>query len=345
MMSTTIEENSSYVTRHLLYALLALLLVLMIGTLGYRLLGGERYSWVDCFYMTFITISTIGYIEAVDVTQYEYGRLFTVFIGITGIGVLGYVLSTVTAFMLEGELNVSWRRKKMLQRIEKLKDHYIVCGMGRVGGNVAHELTLTGRHCVIADTGLAHIENYLSGHPEQLYLHGDCTDNDVLLAAGVKRARGLFAVASDDSQNLVISLSAKQLNPKLRVVARCHDVKNVEKTRRAGADEIVSPDFTGGLRIVSAMVRPHVVSFMDDMLKSEENVRMDEVHIPAELSGKPLAVLYHGNKNCVVLAVHNAGGWLFNPPAQHVLQGGDMLMVMTSPEGRTRLEQLMQGAG
>ena len=233
----------------------------------------------------------------------------------------------------------------MQNKIEKLKEHYIVCGIGRVGSNVAHELVTTGRHCVIVDENLQHIENYLSKHPEQLYLHGDATDNDILFSAGVKRARGVFAVAADDSQNLVISLSAKQLNPKLRVVARCHDLKNVEKTRRAGADEIVSPDFTGGLRIVSAMVRPHVVLFLDNMLKSEENVRMEEVPIPPELSGKPLTVLYHGNKDCVVLALRSAEKWLFNPPANHLVQDGDVLMVMTTPEGRTRLEQLMQGVG
>ena len=344
-MSTVIDGSGSQIARHLLFAFLALLLVLLIGTVGYHLLGDGQYSWLNCFYMTFITISTIGYTEVVDVTHYEYGRLFTVFIGITGIAVLGYVLSTVTAFMLESDINQVWRRKKMLQKIEKLEGHYIVCGIGRVGTNVAHELTTTGRHCVIVDDDLQHIENYLSRHPQQLYLHGDATDNDILLAAGVQRARGVFAVASDDGQNLVISLSAKQLNPKLRVVARCHDVKNVEKTRRAGADEIVSPDFTGGLRIVSAMVRPHVVSFLDGMLKSEENMRMEEVCIPAELAGKPLSVLYHGNKNCVVLAVNSIGNWVFNPPAQHVVQGGDVLMVMTTPEGRIRLEQLMQGVG
>jgi voltage-gated potassium channel len=190
------------------------------------------------------------------------------------------------------------------------------------------------------------IQRYLDNHPGQLYLHGDATDNDILLAAGVMRARGVFAVAHDDSQNLVISLSAKQLNANLRVVARCHDMKNVEKTRRAGADEIVSPDYTGGLRIVSAMVRPNVVSFLDDMVKSDESVRMEEIIIPAALSEKPLTVLYHGNKDCLVLAIRNSVNvWLFNPPAQHIVQGGDVLMVMTGPDGRARLEQLMQGAG
>lgn len=339
-----VESNESHVIRNLLFSFAALLLVMLIGTVGYRILGGSHYSWMDCFYMTFITIATIGYSEVVDVTRYEYGRLFTVFIGLAGIGMMGYVLSTITAFMLESDINESWRRKKMQQRIAQLKNHYIVCGVGLVGSNVAHELTSTGRTCVIVDSDMATIGRYLENHPGQLYLLGDATDNDVLLAAGVMRAHGVFAVAHDDSQNLVISLSAKQLNSKLRVVARCHDMKNVEKTRRAGADEIVSPDFTGGLRIVSAMVRPHVVSFLDDMLKSEDSVRMEEIIIPMALSDKPLTVLYHGNKDCLVLAIRNgSNGWLFNPPVQHIVQGGDVLMVMTSPEGRARLEQLMQG--
>jgi voltage-gated potassium channel len=263
---------------------------------------------------------------------------------VAGIGVMGYVLSTLTAFMLESDLSVSRRRKKMLQRIAQLKNHYIVCGIGLVGSNVAYELSSTGRQCVIIDSDMETIQHYLDSHPGQLYLLGDATDNDVLLDAGVMQARGVFAVAHDDSHNLVISLSAKQLKSDLRVVARCHDLKNAEKTRRAGADEIVSPDFTGGLRIVSAMLRPNVVSFLDDMLRSEEGLRMEEIAIPMALSGKPLTVLYHGNKDCLVLAIRSTEkGWIFNPPAQHSLQGGDVLMVMTSPEGRARLELLIQG--
>jgi voltage-gated potassium channel len=335
--------NPSSMKRNLLLSLLALLLVLMAGTLGYRVLGGDKYSWLDCFYMTFITISTIGYHEVVDVNQYEYGRLFTVFVGMSGIGVLGYVLSTVTAFMLESDLNETWRRKKMMQGISKMSGHYIVCGVGRVGSNVAHELISTGRECVVMDSDLPHLEAFLEKYPGQPHMHADATDNDVLLAAGIMHARGLFAVAADDSQNLVISLSAKQLNPNLRVVARCHDLKNVEKTRRAGADEIVSPDFTGGLRIVSAMVRPSVVSFLDEMLKTENNLRMEEFPIPAEFSGKSLGVLNLGSRHYVLLAIRQGTQWMFNPDSHHTMQEGDVLMVMTTPQGRNRLERLMQG--
>jgi voltage-gated potassium channel len=338
-----VEHHESKVVRNLLIAFAALVMVFITGTVGYRILGGPQYSWEDCFYMTFITIATIGYHEVVDVTRYEHGRLFTVFIGISGIGVLGYVLSTLTAFMLENDLNISRRRKKMKSKIGQLKNHYIVCGVGLVGTNVAHDLELTGRPAVIIDNDINNINQYLETHPAQFYLHGDATDNDVLLAAGVANAKGVFAVAHDDSANLVISLSSKQLNPKLRVVARCHSPKNAEKTRRAGADEVISPDFSGGLRIVSAMVRPNVMNFLDEMLKSDSKLRMEEIVIPESLASKPLSVLYHSNKDCMVLAIQRDETWQFNPQSNHNLQDKDVLMVMTTPEGRSRLEQLIQG--
>jgi voltage-gated potassium channel len=338
------DSDQSVVIRNLLYALVALMIVLLFGTLGYRLLGGAQYSWVDCFYMTFITIASIGFSEIVDVSHFEYGRLFTVLVSIMGMGVLGYVLSTLTAFMLENDLNIEWRRRKMLQKIAKLNDHFIVCGAGRVGSNVLNELNITGRSSVVIEPEMEAISKYLETHPDQLYLQGDATDDDVLLAAGLLQARGVFAVAHDDNDNLVISLSVKQLKPGLRVVARCHDLKNSDKVRRAGADEIVSPDFTGGLRLVSAMVRPQVESFLDDMLKSDNGLRMEEVTMPDNLESKHLSVLHPGGQDFVVLAIRQKQGkWAFNPHARHAVHSGDVLMVMTTPEGRNQLEQLILG--
>jgi voltage-gated potassium channel len=330
-------------TRNLLWSFLAALTVMLIGTLGYRWLGGDQYSWLDCFYMTFITITTIGYGEIVDVTDYEYGRLFTIFIGLTGIGVLGYVLSTVTAFMLEGEFNEVRRRNKMEKKIGQLKGHYIVCGMGQIGSNVAHELAITGRHFVMVDMDKAHLEHYVEQHPAQLYVLGDATDNEVLLAAGIKHAIGIFAVAHEDNQNLVISLSAKQLNPEVRVIARCHDMKNVVKIRSAGADEIVSPDFTGGVRMVSAMVRPNVAGFLDEITKAEGDLRMEELVIPGRLHGKTLDMFYQDNQECLVMAVNTQGKWHFKPTADYLLHGGDVLMVMASVAARARMEEIAQG--
>jgi voltage-gated potassium channel len=338
-----LDASRSKIIRNLVLAILALQVVMLIGTLGYHALGEGRFSWIDCYYMTFITISTIGFTEAVDVSHYEYGKLFTVFIGITGIGVMGYVLSTFTAFMLESDLNVEWRRSRMRSKISRMRDHYIVCGVGRVGSNVVHELIQTNRECVMIDENMQHIEICLEKNPDTSWLHGDATDNDVLIAAGVKNAKGLFAVAQDDSQNLVISLSAKQLNPNLRVVARCHEVKNVEKTLRAGADEIVSPDFSGAQRLVSAMVRPQVLSFLDELHKSAENLRMEEVAVPEGLQGKPLSSINpHGSEYAVLAVGNNGKNWKFNPQATYALNAGDILMVMTTPQGRSSLEKKLQ---
>ncbi len=338
------QNIESKVMRKLLVSLLALVSVFIIGTGGYRILGESHYSWMDCFYMVFVSITTIGFHEVVEMPDYEYGRLFTVFIAITGIAIMGYVLSTVTAFMLEGEFSEARRRRKMEKKIAQLKEHYIVCGVGLVGRNVAQDLEMSGLPSVIIDGDLPTIQHYIEAHPNQLYLHGDATDNDVLMAAGIMRAKGVFAVAHEDSSNLVISLSAKQLKPNARVVARCHDLKNADKTKRAGADEVVSPDFSGGLRIVSAMVRPNVMSFLDEMLKSNSNLRMEEIKIPQEMNNQPLSALYHNNKDAMVLAIQRKSTWQFNPPANQLLQEKDVLMVMTTPEGRSRLEVVMHGA-
>ena len=338
------ELTASRVYLSFAWSSLALILVMLAGTLGYRLIGGPQYSWIDCFYMTFLTVATIGFSEIVDLSNSPSGRLFTVLIAFLGIGTMTYMLSTLTAFILEGDINETWRRNKMQNKISKLKNHYIVCGVGRVGSIVAHELSMTGRPCVIVDQDYEHIGSFLSAHPEQLYRQGDATDNDILLAVGVMQACGIFAVATDDSQNLVISLSAKQLNPNLRVVARCHDMKNAEKTRRAGADEIVSPDFTGGLRIVSAMVRPNVVSFLDEMIRSDENLRLEEVMVPATHSIDLPYLFNQASRDCILLAIRQEGKWLFNPSMQHAVRAGSVLMVMTTPQGRQRLEHLLRGA-
>jgi voltage-gated potassium channel len=336
--------SRSHAFASMVWAMVVMACVMSLGTLGYHLIGGDKYSWLNCFYMTFITVSTIGFGEILDFSAIPEGRVLTMCIATAGIATLTFMLSAVTAFILEGDLNQKWRKKKMQRTIDMMKDHYIICGVGRVGGNIANELAMTGRKFILIDSQQVNIDRYLVKYPDQRYLVGDATDNDCLLAAGVARARGIFAVAHDDTMNLVICLSARQLNPVMRIVARCHDMKNAEKTRRAGADEIVSPDFTGGLRLVSAMVRPQVVSFLDDMLKNDNNLRMEEMLVPASFAGNPLGLLQSHSREYVLLAIrHPEGKWLFNPQADHRVQQNDVLMVMTTPEGRAHLTQLIQG--
>jgi len=321
-----------------IWATMALALVLIVGTVGYHFIGGPEYTWFDAFYMTFITVTTVGYEEVIDMSNNPTARVFTVFICTLGLGTLWFMFSTLTVFILETDINSAWRRRRMEKKIKKLTGHYIVCGYGRVGRNVAHELAQTQRQFVAIDEDLNMLDAQQERNHSLLFLHGDASDDDMLILADIQEAKGVFAVTGDDSKNLMISLTAKQLNPNVRVVARCHEMRNVEKMRKAGADAIVSPDFTGGMRIASAMVRPHVVSFLDEMLRTDHGLRIEEVVVPAEFASRELGSLNLHSQHYVLLAVRNEADWTFNPPMNSMVEAGNTLVAMASPQGRQELE-------
>jgi len=331
-----------YIVRLLWLALGMLVAVHIFGTLGYMWLTDGKYSWFDAFYMTFITVATIGFGEIIDMSSNQPARVLTVIIGILGAGNLSMLFSIVTVALLETDLNGSLRRRRMEKAITKLRGHYVLCGFGRVGRNIAHELEATNRHFVAIDEERDKLQDYRDKNPGMLYLHGDASDDDMLLAAGLEDAKGLFAITEDDSRNLMIIITAKQLKPTIRVVARCQETRNSEKMRKAGADAIVSPDFTGGMRIASAMIRPHVVSFLDEMLKSEKNLRIEEIPIPAGFIPKPIGSLKLRSANYVLLAARERNGsWQFNPDKEFLLKPGFTLIAMASSLGRQEIEALL----
>ncbi|MEQ1773648.1 MAG: NAD-binding protein [Burkholderiales bacterium] len=321
------------------WGVIALAAIMAIGSIGYKIIGGEKATWIDCIYMTFITIASIGYGEIIDLSNSPGGRVFTMFIGFAGIGVATYLLSTFTAFLLEGKINEALWRNRMEKNIHKLNQHFILCGSGRVGRNVANELSATNRSYVIIDIDLHEIETHLEKHPNTLYVHGDATDDDMLIKAHVATATGIFAITGDDGRNLMITITARQLNPHARIVARCHEVRNIEKLRKAGADAIVSPDFTGGMRIVSSMVRPQVVSFLDEMLRSDKNLRVEEIHLPPSFRETTIGALNLHHNDYIVLALREKDAWRFNPGTDAVLKPGATLVVMATPGGRQMLEK------
>jgi voltage-gated potassium channel len=206
---------------------------------------------------------------------------------------------------------------------------------------VAKELLKTKRPMVVIEADRDALTRWLEHDPSALYLHEDAADDDALRKAGVHAAAGVFAVTGDDSHNLMVSLSVKLLNPKVRVVARVHDIRNADKARRAGADEIVSPDFTGAMRIASAMLRPHVVNFMDQMLLSDDGLRIEEVQVPLHRMATPVSVLVPKSDAYILVAAHEHGKWVFNPTHDHLVNGGASLVLMANPGGREALERYL----
>lgn len=320
----------------------ALITVTAIGTLGFRLIGGPEHGWLDALYMTFITVTTIGFGEIIDMSHSAVGRAFTMLIGTAGLATIWFLFSTLTVFLLEVDLNATLRRKRMQRTIGNMTGHYVVCGFGRVGQNVGAELEMTGRAYAAIDQDLHTLEERKERDDSLLYLNGDASDDDILIAAGLERARGIFAVTGDDSLNLMITMTARQINPRIRIVARCHEPRNIAKLKKAGADEVVSPDFTGGVRIVAAMIRPHVVSFLEEMLRSEHRLRVEEVKVPASFEPRPLERLRTRSPHYVLLAIRGPQDWVFNPQDDAVLMPDDTLIAMCTPSGRRELEAMLQ---
>ncbi len=333
---------STVVRKRLIWAGALIVAILVIGTFGYWLIGERQYSLLDALYMTVITVATIGYREVIDVANNPVGKVFTMVIALAGIGTLAYILTNFTALMVEGELTKSFRRRKMEKMIENFQNHYIVCGIGRVGLHIVNELHATRRPHVIIDTDKCNIESALETFKDGVFIEGDATDNSILLKAGIKKARGIFAVTGDDNHNLVISLTAKQLKPDIRVVARCSELKNSEKMQRAGADAVISPNYIGGLRMASEMIRPTTVSFLDTMLRDKKvNLRVEEVAVPDPFIGKTISSLnLRRYPDLLLLAIKTKEGWIYNPADDCALGQGSTLVFMATPEAKYELEAI-----
>jgi voltage-gated potassium channel len=330
------DGNLARIERRILAALLALLTIFSIAVVGYRIIGGDQYGWLDALYMSVIMLTTTGMKEVVPTTSVP-AQIFTMAILVIGATAALYTLSMLTAFVVEGDITQGFRRRRMRKAIEGMTGHVIVCGAGQTGSTVLRELVRTQRPCVVIEANEAQLAAVDAEFASIPFLHGDCSDDETLLNAGIARAAGVVICTDDDKTALVTTVLAKQLNPTVRVTARATTEKAIARLRQAGADGVVAPAQIGGMRLVSEMVRPTVVGFLDTMLRdTNRNLRIEEVSVLAGggLDGRPVGSLplHEQGSGLLLLALREpSGDYAFNPPADAVVRAGATLIVMGDP--------------
>jgi voltage-gated potassium channel len=318
-------------------ACLAVLLVL--GSLGYVIIEG--WSFFDALYMTVTTLTTVGYGEIHPLDH--AGRVYTIVLILAGVGVMLYIVGGLARVVVEGEIQEALGKRKIRRHVQKIKDHYIICGFGRLGGIIARELSQARIPVVVVESN----QELVAKLEDQGYnfVAGDATREEILLEAGIERAKGLVAVLHSDAGNVYITLTGRSLNPKLYIVARGEETGSHQKLLRAGADKVESPYEMGGRKMAHTILRPTVVTFMELAMQEGVEWSMEEIAVSesSPLAGVPLIDAgIRKDLDLIVVAIKRAdGASLFNPTPQTTLQGGDTLIVVGMRHNLEKLEELM----
>src|SRR5215203_4652146 len=314
-------------TRRIESALLALGIITVVGVLGYMVFEG--WSFADAAYMTVITLTTVGYREVrpLDTT----GQLWTMALLIMGVGTLFYAAVSSVELVVEGTIRGYFGRRRMEAAIRKLNGHYILCGYGRVGRQVAAEFALDDVPFVVIEQEPETVEECVE--KGYLVLLGEASDDDVLEEAGLRRARGLVAAVDSDAENVFVVLSARKLNPELHIVARASSDESAAKLQIAGADRTLSPYAVGGRRLAALATQPLVVDFLDIVTRGEEGIefRLEELMVPEK---SPIGDLRIGERTgAIILATRNQEGKFdTTPSATDRISAGDTLIVLGTRE-------------
>lgn len=314
-----------------------------IGTIGFRLLEG--YPLFDAFYMTLITITTVGYQEIRPLSH--AGRVFNSFLILFGVSAMFVAVGAMTQTIIELQLQDRYGERRRRRAIMHMKDHFIVCGFGRVGRNAAFELQRAGFPFLVLDRNEQRVERATAAG--MAAMRADATQDESLREAGIERARGFIAALATDADNVFVILSVKTLNPRLTVVTRASEENAEEKLRRAGADTVLSPYSIAGHRLAQALVRPHVVQLLDFAGQVVGlDVTMEQLRV-APGSGaisRRLGALAPRESRLIVLAIGKPDGkMIFNPPVEMEISGGDVLIVMGEQPNLRSLENVLTSPG
>lgn len=349
-MSVRGEAEFTSLQRRVRNAALLLVATFAIGIIGYKLVGGAEHTWLEAVYMATITLTTTGLRDVIP-TNTPTAEMFTIGYLIFGATAAVYTLSTITAFIVEGDLTKGFRRRRMQATIDAMQGHYVICGIGQTGTAVLRELMQTQRMCVAIEQNHQHIATAEGNYPTLPVLHGDCSDDETLSRAGVQRAAGIVICTDDDKIGLVTTVLARQLNPQIRIVARATTERAASRLRQAGADGVVAPAQIGGMRLASELVRPTVVGFLDQMLRdTNRNLRIEEVEVGGRsaLIGKAVSALHlhdYGSGLLLLAMRHASGEYVFNPPADTAVTQGCRLIVMGDPPSVAHLGEEAGPAG
>jgi voltage-gated potassium channel len=322
--------------RNLRWVGAALVLLFVISTMGYRVIEG--WSWLDCIYMALTTVTTIGYSEVHPLSH--VGRIFNIFVIVLGVGVVFLTIGTLTQVLLEFELLNVFGRRRMEREIERLQDHYIICGAGRVGRSTARELARRPVPFVIIETSQAKLDNIPS---QWLTLIGDATQESTLRQAHVERARGLVAATTTDATNLYIVMTARGLNKDLKIIARASEEDAEKHLKTAGASTVISPYHFAGHRIAQSFLRPNVLDFLDSAtVKIGVDLEIAEVQVGRQ--SRYVGQSFRDSKmraefGLIVLAVKRDGQMKFNPGPEDRINAGDFLIAIGESAGLRKLEE------
>lgn len=323
-------------------AILLLSSIVAAGVLGYRFLEG--YTWLEAVYMTTLTLSTVGFREVRPLGP--TGQLFTIMLLVGGLGVVFYTAVAVTGKIVEGEFQQFFGRKRMEKRIASLAGHYIVCGFGRIGEVVCRELSSKPVPFVIIEQEQERVR--AADRTQYLVVQGDATDEKSLVAAGVSRAKGLFAALMSDAANVFVVLTAKELNRDLFVVARAETERSEKTLLQAGANKVISPYAMGGHRMAQAVLRPAVVDVIDLATHHQSlELQLEEITVPP--NSPCLGVTLRDSSLCgraemIVVAIKRASGkMVFNPAPEEKVEAGDSLVALAEGQQLKKIEERIKG--
>ena len=314
----------------LIFPFVLLQAIIIIGIAGYMII--EKYNFVDALYMTTLAVTTVGFTEVEPLSP--AGEMFTTFLLIVSWGALIFILSRVTQFVVSGEINKFFKTRRLMNTIDKMNQHVIVCGLGRNGQQAAHTLKMHNVPFLVVEKREEMIEKYVADHPEIIYIHGDGTEDEVLQKAGVERASALITALPTDSDNVFIVLTARSLNPKLRIISRASQVASQAKLIKAGADSVILPDKIGGTHMATLVTKPDVVEFIDYLSGEEgESIYMESVpydDLPGAIKDKTLQDVMTWKRtgvNCIGIK-NREGKFVINPPDNTIISQGMKVIVL-----------------